>query len=88
MGIPPAGGCNGGGRTTGGVDLPLPPPEHSRTVYFNQAHYGPVSSSRADSSVKGDQAVVVAGRVGCGGDADVSSGGGTKGGGEGSDGRA
>ena len=33
LGIPPAGGCTGGGDTAGSEDLRLPPPEHSFTVY-------------------------------------------------------
>ena len=41
-----------------------------------------------DAGVKGDQAVSVAGRIGCGGDANSGSGGGTgvEGGGDGRDG--
>ena len=36
----------------------LPPPEHSRTVYWGQAHYGPVSGSGAEDGVNDGQAVV------------------------------
>ena len=39
---PPGGGCDGGGGITGDGDLRLPPPEQSRTVYYDQAHYLPV----------------------------------------------
>ena len=38
MGLSPAGGCDGGGVISGCGDLHLPPPEHIRTVYYNQAH--------------------------------------------------
>ena len=79
MDIPPTGGRDGRGVIAGGGDLLLPPPEHSGTVYCNQAHYGPVSSSGAKSRVKVDQEVVVSGRVGCAGNADGDIGGGTEG---------
>ena len=75
MGIPPTGGRDGGGRTTGGVDLSIPTLEHGCTVYCNQSHYVPVSGSEAEARVKGAQAVVVPGRVVCGRDADGGSGG-------------
>ena len=55
MGIPPVGGRNAGDRISGGGDLSLPPPEHSHIVYYNKAHYGPVSGGRAEAEVKGDQ---------------------------------
>ena len=80
-GIPPSGGRNDGGCTAGGRDLHILPPEHSHTVYCDQAHYGPVSGGGAEARVKGSQAVVVSGRVGCGGYADSGSGGGMGGGG-------
>ena len=35
LGLPPAGGCNGGGRFTGGGDLNIPLPKHSHTIYCN-----------------------------------------------------
>ena len=82
MSLPPAGGRYGGGGIAGGGDLRLPPSEHSRTVYCENDHYGPVADSRAEAGVKGDQSVVVAGRIRCGGDADGGSGGGMDGGGE------
>ena len=63
MGIPPAGGRDGGGRTTGGGDLRLLPPEYSCTVYCKQAHYGPFSSGGAEYGDKGYQAVVGTGRL-------------------------
>ena len=69
MGLPPAGGRNGGGSIVGGGDLRIPLPEHSRTVYCDRYHYVPVSSGRAGGGVKGDEVVVVSGRTGCGGDA-------------------
>ena len=39
-------GSDGGGRITGGLDLRLLLPEHSRTVHCDQVHYGPVSGIR------------------------------------------
>ena len=83
MGLYPARRSDGGGRIAGGLEICLPPPEHSSTVYCNRAYYGPVSGDGAEDSVKGDQSVVGAGRNGCGGDADGGSGGGTDGGGVG-----
>ena len=82
MGVSPAGGSNGGRGIAGGVDIRLPPTEHSFTVHCNKAHYGLVSGSSAEAGVKGGQSVVVAGQNGCGGDADGGLGGGTDGGGE------
>ena len=66
-------GINGGGRILGGRDLCLLPPEHIITVNCNQAHYGPVPGGGAEAGVKVDQAVVGAGRIGCGGDANSGS---------------
>ena len=86
MGLPPAGGYDGGGGISRGGDLRIPSSKNSRTVYFDKAHYGPVSGGGADARVKGDHTVVRSGRVGCGGDAGGESGGGTDGGG-GGDGR-
>ena len=68
MGVSLSRGCNGGGGITRGGDLCLPPTEHSFTVHFNQAHYGPVSGDRAEAGVKGGQVVVGAGRLKLGGD--------------------
>ena len=82
MGIPPAGVRNSGGGTVGGVDLRLPPPEHSSKLYCNQSHYGPVSGYGVDAGVKYDQAVAGAGLIGCGEYADSGSVGGTDRGGE------
>ena len=45
-----------------------PPSEYIRTVHFNQDHYGPVSGGGAEAGVKVDQEVVVAVRLGIGGD--------------------
>ena len=82
MGVSPAVVRDGGGRITGGVDLRLPSPEHSRTVHFDQAHYVPVSGGGSKARVKGCQAVVVAGRIGLGGDLEGGSVGGTDEGGK------
>ena len=43
VGIPPDIGRDGGGGTAGGGELRLLSPEHGRTVYGDQSHYGPVS---------------------------------------------
>ena len=88
MGIPPAGGRNERGQIAGGEELRLPPPEHSHIVYCKQAYYGTVYGGRAQARVKDGQAVVVAGRIGFGGDVDGRLGGGTDrgGGGDGQDG--
>ena len=80
MGVYPSGGRGGRGRITGGGDLCLPLTEHSRTVHCDQDHYGPMYGSGAEARVKGGQAVVGAGRLGLGGDADIGLGGGTDGG--------
>ena len=77
MDIPPAGVRNVGVRTAGSADLCLPLPEHSRTVYCYQSHYGPVSCGGAETGDTGIQAVVGEGRGGCGGGVDGGSGGGT-----------
>ena len=77
MDIPPAGGLDGGGGTIGGGDPCLPPPDHSRTVHCDQAHYGPVSGGGAAAGFKGVQAVVGSGQILLGGDVNVGSGGGT-----------
>ena len=63
MGVSPTGGRNGGGVITGGGDLCITPPEHSCTVNYEQAHYGPVSGSREAYRVMGDQVVVRTGRI-------------------------
>ena len=81
--IPPAGRCDGGGGPAGGGDLCLLPPEHSRTVYCDQAYYVPVSGGGAETRAMGIQEVVVAGMGGCEGDTYGGSGGGKDGGGEG-----
>ena len=70
MGVSPTGCCDGRGGINGGGDLSILPPEHSCTVYCNQAHYGPVSSREAQKGVKGGHAVVVEGQIGIGGDTD------------------
>ena len=68
---------------TGGGYLHSLPPEHSRTVYFNQANYGPVSGRKMDIGAKGGNKMVVTGGFGVGGDTDGGPGGGTDGGGRG-----
>ena len=85
-GIPPAGGRDDRYGTAGGRYLRIPPPEHSCTVYCDQDHYGPVSNGGAEAGVKGNQTVVGAGRIGCGGYVYGGLGGGTDGGGEEMDG--
>ena len=75
--IPPSGRHNDRVGPTGGGDLCLLPPEHSRIVYCYQSHYGPVSGCGADIGATCLQVVVGAGRGGCGGDVDGVSGGGT-----------
>ena len=77
MGVPPSVGSDDGGGITGGGYLHIPPLEHSHTVHCNQDHYGPISGGGAESGVKGVQAVVGAGWLGIGGDADGGLGGGT-----------
>ena len=86
MGLPPAGGCVVRGGVAGGGDLRLPPREHKRSVYCNQAHCGTVSGDGAEARVNGGQVMVGSVRTGFGGDADGGSGGRTDGGG-GGDGR-
>ena len=39
IGLSPDRGRAGGGRIAGGGDLRLTLPEHSRTIYYYQAHY-------------------------------------------------
>ena len=87
VGILPAGGSDGGGRTSVVGDLRLLTPEHSHTVYCDQAHYVPVSGGGAETGTKGVHAVVGTGWSGCGGYADGGSGGGMygEGGGYGQD---
>ena len=86
MDIPPDGGHGGGYGTSGVGDLRLLPPEHSRTIYFYQAHYGPESGGGAEARFKVEQAVVRPGRIVFGGDVDGGLGGVTDGG-EGVDGK-
>ena len=79
-GVSSAGRNSGRGGIAGGGYLHLPPPEHSHTVHYNEANYGPLSGDEAAAGVKGGQAVVGAGRLGLGGDADRGSGGEKEGG--------
>ena len=53
MVISPDEGCYGGGVIAEGGDLHILPPEQSRTVYYDQAHYGPVSGDGAEAGFKG-----------------------------------
>ena len=71
MVVSPYGGRDGRLRIIGGGELHLPPPEQSCIVHCDQAHYRPVSGSRAETGVKGCQVVVGAGRIGLGGYAPV-----------------
>ena len=73
--IPLPGEHDGGGGTEGGGDLRLPPPEHSHTVHYDQAHYRPVSGDKTKNGATCIQEDVETGRVGCGGDEDGGSGG-------------
>ena len=66
---------DGGDRIAGGGNLSLILIENSRTVYCNQAHYGPVYGGGAEAGVKGGQVVVVAGRLRIGGGVGGVSGG-------------
>ena len=67
MGVYPTGGGDGGGGVTGGVYQILSPSEHSRTVYCNQVHYGPVSDGGEAPGFTDIQTVVVSGRPVLGG---------------------
>ena len=73
--LPPAKGCNGGGRFVGGGDLRPSPSEYSGVIYCDLEQYGPVSGIEADARDKGDNAVVE--KVGSGfrGDTDGGPGG-------------
>ena len=64
LGLPPAGGFDGGGGFTGGGYLRLPPPEHSSAIYREQAYYGPVSGGEAEARAKGGNEVVGTGGFG------------------------
>ena len=57
VGVPPSDGGDGGRRPAGGGDLRHPPPEHSPTVNFDQAHYGTVSIGGAAPEDKVVEAV-------------------------------
>ena len=70
IGVSPDEGSDGGGGITGGRYIRLPPPEHSRTAHYEQAHYELVSGGGAEARVKGCQVVAVEGRIGLGGDVD------------------
>ena len=65
-----------GSGIEGGGDLSLvPPTETNCTVYYDQAHYGPMSGGETEAAVKGGQAMVGAGRTGFGEDTYGGSGG-------------
>ena len=81
IGLPPTGGCDGGGAVSVGRDLSLPPPEHRGTIYCDQVHYRPVSGGKAEDRAKSENAVVGTGGYGFGEDADGGPGGGADGGG-------
>ena len=57
------------GGIAGGEELRLPPTEHSCTVYCNQAQYGLLPGGGEEAGVKGGQALVIAGRTVCWGNA-------------------
>ena len=86
MHIYPAGRGDVGGGVTGGGDLSIPPPEHSRIFHCNKSHCGTVYGGVDASGVMGVKVVVIAVRLGLGGDAEGGSRGG-KGGGMGEGGR-
>ena len=58
VGLTPTGrGYGRGGHTVGG-DIRCPPPEHSFTIYFDKAHYGPVSGGGVYPGGKGVESMV------------------------------
>ena len=73
MVLPPTGEGNGGGVHIVGGDIRNLPLEHSRTIYCDKSHYGPVSGDGADPWGKGVEAVVGSGGLGTEGVADGSS---------------
>ena len=73
MGLNPYGGCNIGVRLAGGGDFCIPPPEHSLTVYCDQANYGPTYGSKTEAGAKGGKKMVGTGRFGLVGDKDGGS---------------
>ena len=75
--ILPAGGCDGRCGTSKGVELRVMPLENSRTVYCDQTYYRPVYGGGSETRATDNQAVVGAGRGGCGGDTNGGKGGGT-----------
>ena len=81
MGVSPTGGIDDRGGIKVGGDLRILPPEHSRTVLCDQYHCVPVSGGGVEAGFKSGKAVVGAGQLVIGGDADGGSGGGTDGGG-------
>ena len=77
LGLPPVGGGYGGGGRAGSGDLCLPSPEHSCTLYCDQANCGTVSGGKTEAGTKGGNEMVGPGRFGFGGNADGVPGGGT-----------
>ena len=71
--LPPTGEGDGGGVHIVVGDICIPPPEHSRTIYCDKSHYGPVSGDGAEPWGKGVEAVVGSGGLGTEGVADGSS---------------
>ena len=57
----PWGGGDGRGRNSGNRNLRLLLLKHCRTIYFGNAHYGPVSRGRTVPRNAGFKSVVVAG---------------------------
>ena len=80
LGLPPYGGCDGGGGVAGVGDLRLPSPEHSSAIYCNYDHYRPVSSRKMEARAKSINAMVGTGGFGFGGDAESGPVGGSDGG--------
>ena len=70
---PPTGEGNDGGVHIVGGDIRNLPLEHSRTIYCDKAHCGPVPGGGAEPGGKGVEAVVGSGGLGTEGVADVSS---------------
>ena len=75
LSLPPAGGCNGGSGVVAGGYLRLPSLEQPGAIYFNKDHCGPVSVGKLEARAKSDNAVVLTGGSGFGGDVDGSPGG-------------
>ena len=68
LGLTNSGDGDGGGGLGGCGDICLPLPEHSRTVHYDQTHYGSVSGREADTWGAGVPLVVGTGDIGPGRD--------------------